>query len=101
MPKHRAFFYVDYAFAPKWSVVPSLELASEAWSSVLNASSAGLPSYVRTDAYALVGLQLEYDVNSYAKIAFGVRNLLDEDYEVQEGYPEPGRSFFVNARATF
>ncbi|QDF29741.1 TonB-dependent receptor plug domain-containing protein [Halarcobacter anaerophilus] len=65
------------------------------------------------------GTKLEYDDNKYKKNNYttvdtkliytyndltfeaGVKNLLDEDYYYDLGYPEAGREYFVNMRYTF
>ena len=34
-------------------------------------------------------------------LSAGIRNLLDEDYALQEGYPEEGRNFYVSVQYRF
>jgi len=34
-------------------------------------------------------------------VAVGATNLLDQNYSLAEGFPEPGRQFYATARAKF
>jgi iron complex outermembrane receptor protein len=44
---------------------------------------------------------VEYRVNETFTLSAGGKNLTDENYMLVEGFPEAGRQFFVNAKATF
>ncbi len=65
-----------------------------------NAASAR-PNYDRIGSYALVNFQAEYAVDPDTTVAVGGTNLLDENYELAQGFPEAGRMFFANMRAKF
>lgn len=52
-------------------------------------------------AYALVNFQAEYSFSDNADLAVGVTNLTDENFALADGFPEPGRQFFANARVRF
>ena len=58
-------------------------------------------TYIETGSYALANLQAEYKFTENASAAIGVTNMFDEDYALAEGFPEPGRQFFANARVKF
>jgi iron complex outermembrane receptor protein len=61
----------------------------------------GKPSYVHIGAYALLNFQAEYAFNDMTTMTVGGMNLLDENFSLAEGFPEPGRQFFANLRARF
>jgi iron complex outermembrane receptor protein len=60
-----------------------------------------LPNYINIGAYALVNFQAEYAFDPNTSLAIGGTNLLDENYQLADGFPEPGRQFFANVRARF
>lgn len=45
------------------------------------------------DAFVLLNLFLEYEVNKVFKVQAYVNNVLDNNYERIEGFPEPGRNY--------
>ena len=126
-PRHKAFVYLAWKPTDRLTLTPSLELASDRTASVTscgstlvatgganpsNISSAngncgktsgftGKPSYVNIGSYALVNFQTEYAFNENTSMTLGAINLLDENYFLSEGFPEPGRQFFANLRARF
>ena len=42
-----------------------------------------------------------YEIIAGLKIEAGVNNVLDKNYELSDGYPEPGRTYFMNMRYSF
>jgi iron complex outermembrane receptor protein len=65
------------------------------------AVSPAVPNYVRTGSYVQLNFQAEYEVSDNVTVGAGGTNLLDEDYALAQGFPEPGRMFFANMRARF
>lgn len=53
------------------------------------------------EGFALVNLNVEYAFNDQTSLTLGVRNILDKHYELRDGFPEPGRTFYVNTRFVF
>lgn len=122
-PRHSAFFYASWKATPALTLTPSLEIASDrnvivtsCRSTLVNPASgteanSGLcpapgnftakPNYVEIGAYALFNFQAEYAFNDNATLTLGAMNILDEDYSLSEGFPQPGRQFFANARVRF
>ncbi len=109
-PRHEAFLYLAWSVTDSLTLTPSLELASDRSSLVTGADSTLLPpvpaadrrpNYIRTGSYALLNLQAEYDFDPNTSLAFGATNLLDENFALAEGFPEPGRQFYVNMKARF
>lgn len=117
-PTHEAFLYVSWDATPKLTLTPSLEIASDRNAMITSCRStllpggsrcppAGpppptlMPNYVETGAYTRLNFQAEYRVNDNFTAAVGATNLLDENYALAEGFPEPGRQFFANGRVKF
>jgi iron complex outermembrane receptor protein len=98
-PKHEAFIYLAWDATRDLTVTPSLELASDRWS--LATGNVNNGEYVEVGSYALVNLNVEYRVNETFTLSAGGKNLTDENYMLTEGFPEAGRQFFANAKATF
>lgn len=51
--------------------------------------------------YSLVNAGLNYQVNDNLEVYGRVHNLLDTSYQTAEGYNNPGRIFYVGAKAQF
>jgi iron complex outermembrane receptor protein len=97
-PDHEAFLYLAWQAMPNLTITPSLALASDRYSIV---TSGRTRTYIETGSYALANIQAEYKFTENASASFGVTNMFDEDYALAEGFPEPGRQFFANARVRF
>jgi iron complex outermembrane receptor protein len=94
-PDDAAFIAFIYEPSDRWSITPSLELASDRWSEVTGGG------YVRTGDYTLLNLQAQYRGGDLWEIAFGGTNLTDENFELANGYPEPGESLYLRLRLNF
>jgi outer membrane receptor protein involved in Fe transport len=57
--------------------------------------------YYRTGAYAVANLRVDYDLTDKLTVGVGGSNLFDASYRLVDGFPEPGRSFFISARARY
>jgi iron complex outermembrane recepter protein len=105
-PRHEAFLYASWNATKKLTLTPSLELASDRSSLITSSDSTLLgatpyPNYARIGSYALFNFEAEYQVSDNVTAAVGGNNLLDENYELADGFPEPGRTIFANVRARF
>lgn len=89
-PEQKVFAYLEYTPLERLSLLASLQYETSRYS-----SSDGERE---TDDFTLLGLKASYEFVEGFTIEAGVSNLLDEDYEYDEGYPEPGRTFFANFR---
>ena len=97
-PTSQGLVYLEWTPGPKLTVMPSAEFASDRWSEINVTSQTG---YVRTGAYALANLQVDYQFTDNVEGSLGGRNLTDKNYELADGFPEPGRSMFVKFRVNF
>ncbi|MET0094117.1 MAG: hypothetical protein ABW120_11310, partial [Sedimenticola sp.] len=51
---------------------------------------------VRLGGYATLDLRASYRLNPEWLVRSTIDNLFDRDYETSDGYPMPGREFFVS-----
>ncbi|MBO9519251.1 MAG: TonB-dependent receptor [Porphyrobacter sp.] len=93
VPTHKGIIYVDWQPVDGLHVYPNLELASDRWT----VNTAGT-SYYRTGGYVLANFRVDYDVTDKVTLGAGVRNAFDELYYLTDGFPEPGRRFYLTAR---
>src|SRR5262249_17694024 len=92
VPTHKAFLYAMWKAAGRLTISPSLDLAGDRWSDV---NPAPAFPYVRTGAYALLGVDAAYAVARTLDVAVGSTNLLDDNYQLAWGFPQQGRTFYV------
>jgi iron complex outermembrane receptor protein len=97
-PNHLGFAYLVWLPVPALSVQPSVELAGKRWTD--QNGSAGL-GYSRIGDYVLTNLQLGWQARDNVDAVVGARNLFDRNFELANGFPEPGRSLFAKLRVTF
>ena len=98
VPENKAFLYATWTPVEQLAITPSVEAADDRWSSV----NPPMPApYVETGAYTLVNLDARYVFANDIEAAVGVKNLLDDHYELGWGYPQPGRSIYANVRMSF
>lgn len=97
VPEHHAFLDLTWQPVEALTVTPSVELASDRWSEKTVAPALAFP-YVETGAFTLVDAIGEWTFERNVALALGARNLLDENYQLSWGLPQPGRSFFARLR---
>lgn len=54
--------------------------------------------------YSIANIKVSKDLtlkNSELKLALGINNLFDEDYQINDGYPMPGRNYTAEVSTTF
>lgn len=95
-PTHKLFAYADLQPVEALHVVPSLEVSSTRWT-----SNSAQTAYYRTGAYALANLKVSYEIVKGVEAEAVVRNITDRNYQLMDGYPEEGRSFYLGARYQF
>ena len=98
VPTHRAFLYSTWQPLTRLRLTPSLELADDWWSEM---NPAPAFPYVKTGAYSLLDFDATYALPRSVDVSVGLKNLLDEHYELAWGYPQPGRTFYLKTRMRF
>jgi iron complex outermembrane receptor protein len=96
VPTHKAFLYAQAQAMEKLTITPSVEIASSRWTSTSDGSL-----YYKTGSFALLGVKAAYAITDQVEVAAGVRNLLDENYQLTDGFPEAGRSYYLTTRLKF
>ncbi len=91
-PRHKAFASLGRTFGP-WELLLSADAASRRYS-----SSDGVQV---ADGFAVYRLKGSYHFDDGLTLSTSVHNLFDREYAYSEGYPEPGRTFLVQANLTF
>ncbi|MES9936606.1 MAG: TonB-dependent vitamin B12 receptor [Sedimenticola sp.] len=72
----------------RWSLGGTLEGESGRWNNPANT--------VRLGGYATLDLRASYRLNPEWLVRGTIDNLFDRDYETSDGYPMPGREYFVS-----
>lgn len=94
VPTHKLFAYADWRINDAFTFTPSVEIASERWTSTTSSPL----TYYQTGDYALFNAALAWQVTPQADLLLGARNLTDENYQLSDGLPEEGRNFYVSVR---
>lgn len=95
VPDHIGYIFADWTPVENLTISPNLEFASSRWSD----NSFG--SYSKMSGYTLVNVNFDYAFNEQVSASAGIRNIFDEDYRMVDGFPEAGRTFYLQSRVTF
>lgn len=93
IPQHKLVPYLKYTLFDRWSVLADAEFDSKRYS-----SSDGVQV---AQGFTVANLKFGYDFGNGFLAETGIKNIFDKDYELQEGYPEAGRTLFANVRYSF
>jgi iron complex outermembrane receptor protein len=93
--RHRWLGGVQLRPVSKLSLVASLE--SDSGRAHLNQAG----RLLEQPGFTLVDLKARYDVRRGLTLEAGATNLLDQNIELDEGYPGPGRAFFAGLRFAY
>ena len=88
VPRHKLFTYLQWDATALLRLTASLRYESDRYS-----SSDGLQ---RTDDFTVVDLKGAWQFAPHFTAELGVRNLGDVLYSYSEGYPQPGRTWYLN-----
>jgi iron complex outermembrane receptor protein len=92
-PKHKVQTYVSWRPIGKLEVRPGVHYETGRYTTTNGIRSTG--------SFALFDLMARYEVRPGATLQVGAENLTDELYEYQEGYPEPGRTYYARFEYAF
>ncbi len=101
VPTLKGFAYLAWAPVEKLRIVPSVEFASKRTTLDTFVPGATTAVYYRTGSFVQASLRVEYEVIDGVSISAGAKNLFDDYHVLTDGFPEPGRSFFLSARARY
>ena len=98
-PAHRLFAHLSWSPNAQWEVMGTVETESGRYYSYADARGDNV--FEKTAGFAVLGLKGIWRPTSAVTLEAGVRNLGDKLYEYKEGYPMPGRVWFVGASYRF
>lgn len=98
VPTHKLFAHLDWNPLPAFTLSPNVEWASSRWT-VTSSSLIAPPRYYETGSYVLANLVASVTVNEHFEVLVGARNIFDRNYQLVDGFPEPGRNYYLNFRA--
>jgi iron complex outermembrane receptor protein len=95
IPEHK--FYVSdlYAFNDWLSVFASAEYDGTRY------DEDAKDNQVKVDDFWTANLKMIASLHKSINVEIGVKNIFDENYEMEIGYPQPGRTFFIALRGNF
>ena len=93
VPAHKVVPYVEYAITDKLSTLADAEYNSKRFSSSDGSRLA--------EDFITANIKLTYAFGNGFVAETGLKNIFDEYYEIEEGYPEAGRTIFANLRYSF
>ena len=100
VPTNKAFLYATWQPITPLRLTPNLEFADDRWSDMTTTPAPAFP-YVQTGAYTLLNLDATYASRGILELSLGFKNLLDDNYELAWGFPQPGRTFYIKTRMLF
>lgn len=87
VPENKVIAYLQGRFWKRFTAMANFEYNSERYST----------SYgTKAGAFSLVNVKASADIVRFIRVEGGVSNIFDRNYALAEGFPEPGRTFFVN-----
>jgi iron complex outermembrane receptor protein len=87
VPQHKLFGFLQYQLHDLLSVQANAEYNSSRYSTTYGTKSG---------AFTLLNTSATVHVWRYFSVEAGINNITDKNYTLVEGYPEPGRNYFVN-----
>lgn len=91
-PEHSLKMFVEWEAFSRLTLVPNMEYNSSRYSSSIG---------TKADGFWLCNLDAQVVLPHGFGLNAGIRNVLDENYELNEGYPEEGRNYYVAVQYRF
>lgn len=92
MPRRKLTFDASLRPAPQWELIAFVEHDSSRWAS----------NTVQLGSFTIMNPKAQYTFHqSGIALEAGVNNLGDREYELSEGFPNPGREWFFGASYRF
>ncbi|TCJ11656.1 TonB-dependent receptor [Parasulfuritortus cantonensis] len=95
-PRQRVFGHVDWDITAAWALQATAE-----WEEGRKVAYGSTGTYRTLSSYTVLGVKGIWRPVKDAEVEVGVSNLTDENYELSDGYPMPGRMLFANASYRF
>ncbi len=93
VPDISGFLWAEWQPADRLFLLPSLDFAGDRW--LVNTAGT---RWQRDGAHALANLRVAWRPRGGLELAASAHNLADSNYQLAEGFPEPGRSFRLSVR---
>lgn len=87
VPKHKLFAFLQYQLRERLNMQVNTEYNSDRYSTSYGAVAG---------SFMLLNTSATVQVYKWFLLEGGVNNIADKNYALAEGYPEPGRNYFVN-----
>lgn len=98
VPKHKVLLCANYDFTKQFSWITTYEYDSERLTAYV---SSGTTTYYSSDSASIWGTKLIYRPTKALAFEAGVKNLFDDNYYINYGYPEAGRVVYSNVKYKF
>lgn len=95
IPKHQAYIYASYS--PVNYLTFSGNIAYKKDLVLEDANN----SFVTVPSITVANINADYKYSKALMFSFGVENLTDENYELDLGYPEPGKEYYAKLTYKF
>lgn len=93
VPRHKLFMHATWQITQPLSVSATGQFESERYTTT--------DGERRADSFTIAGLRASYSFDKGVTAKLGIENLFDENYGYQEGFPEPGRTYYANLSYQF
>ena len=93
-PRQRLFANAAWSFTPQLKAVATVEAEQ---GRIVPVSASGKTAFLTLHSYTVLGLKGVWSPRNDVNVEVGGRNLTDKWYELSDGFPMPGRTWFANA----
>ncbi len=97
-PRQRLFANAAWNFTSQFKAVAMAEAEQ---GRIVPVSASGKTAFLTLHGYTVLGLKGVWSPRSDVDVEVGGRNLTDKWYELSDGFPMPGRSWFANVSYRF